>query len=154
MKRTVVNLRPEGHCMFVYCVVCLWTTFLPQFYINSHQTLPPCFCLPVLKAFNFWIFGSKVTQNIGQNSELFSAQATLTHSPAILAQAPLSEPKHKLSIFCSIIRTKFLKESCMYLSHITNKNITLSSYTVKNLILLISFIYLWQIFFLINHKVK
>ena len=41
-----------------------------------------------------------------QNSELFSIQATLKCSPVILAQAPMSEPKHLLLFLYSIHWTK------------------------------------------------
>ena len=61
------------------------------------------------KTSNFWIGRSKVTWDIFQNSnsELLSAQATLTQSPAIYwPKLLLSDAKHLLSTLHSIHRTK------------------------------------------------
>ena len=45
-----------------------------------------------------------------QKSKLFLAQATVTHSPAIFAQAPVSEAEHILSTLqCYLIRHVSLK---------------------------------------------
>ena len=71
------------------------------------------------KTLNFWISKSKATWDVDQNSKIILTQATLIHSLAILAQAPLSEAKHMLST-----RQRY---RYMYHSNNTNKKLYTNS---------------------------
>ena len=109
-----INLRLEC-CVFlgVCMCVCLLVNYTSRFHLLHLCSLYFTTILAYVRNRNhliwdIWVKDPVRCRSKAQQSELFSAQATLSHSSAILTQAPLSEVKHVFSISYSVHWTKLL----------------------------------------------